>query len=215
MIKQSITFEDFDGNEVTEDHYFHLTKGELIEMELAQEGGMADMLTKITQSGDSRQIIKAFKDIISAAYGKRDPANPQKFEKSPFISKAFMDSLAFDAFFSELLTDTEIGIKFVNGVVPKDLIAMAAKSSADNEKNVFNSPPDPNKLDTGKGTWPNQGTDLLADIKTSGLQNPYDEEGKLLPWAHREPTQRELGSMTQNQLREAFVRKSSDWVPSE
>jgi hypothetical protein len=130
VIKQTITYTDFDDVEQTEDHYFHLSKSELIEMELAQEGGMANMLETIVKSGDSRKIIESFRDIISKAYGQRVEGSGTKFYKSETISKQFMESLAFDAFFTELLTNAQTAITFVNGVIPKDLAETAAKAAA-------------------------------------------------------------------------------------
>ncbi len=41
MLKKTITYEDFDGNQVTEDHFFHLSKADLVEMEVSQKGGMS------------------------------------------------------------------------------------------------------------------------------------------------------------------------------
>ena len=40
MLTKKITYEDFDGNSITEEFQFNLTKSELMKMELAEEGGM-------------------------------------------------------------------------------------------------------------------------------------------------------------------------------
>lgn len=245
MIKQSIVFEDFDGKEVTEDHYFHLSKAELIEMELTEEGGMVKKLETIVKSGDAKKIIATFKEIISASYGQRDPVNATKFVKSAKISEEFMGSLAFDAFFSQLMTDPVFASSFVNGVVPKDLAAIAAaaeKKSGQIKVELPKDPrkpltdpaeikaaleagvkaeieaeiriPDPNGLDVGTGgTWP-AGGDLEAEMtKKSGLDNPFDVDGGVLPWALREPTERELMTMNMGHMHAVYRRKTSGWTP--
>lgn len=38
MLKKTISYEDFDGNQRTEDHYFNLTEAEITEMELSMNG---------------------------------------------------------------------------------------------------------------------------------------------------------------------------------
>lgn len=40
MLKKTISYTDYDGNERTEDFYFNLSKAEIIEMELGTAGGM-------------------------------------------------------------------------------------------------------------------------------------------------------------------------------
>jgi len=40
MLKKSITYSDLDGNSVTDDFYFNLSKSELVEMELSEKDGL-------------------------------------------------------------------------------------------------------------------------------------------------------------------------------
>ena len=47
MLKKTITYTDFDGNERVKDCYFNLSKGELIEMEMSSTGGFANMINAI------------------------------------------------------------------------------------------------------------------------------------------------------------------------
>ena len=75
MIKQTITYTDFDDNTVSEDHYFHLSKSEIIEMELSVDGGLAARLTRIGNDANGAEILATFKMIIAKSYGQRDPAN--------------------------------------------------------------------------------------------------------------------------------------------
>lgn len=117
MIKETVTYEDFDGNLVTEDLYFNFTKTDLIKWGLSDEG-IRERLAEIVSAKDNKQIFSAFEDIVLKAYGIKDG---DKHRKSEEISKDFKDSLAFDAFMSKMLfsEDQTIAEKFINGVIPK------------------------------------------------------------------------------------------------
>ena len=61
MIKKTITYTDYDGNERTEDFYFNLTKAEVMEMEMMTDGGLEKTINKIIQTTDTKRIIELFK----------------------------------------------------------------------------------------------------------------------------------------------------------
>lgn len=115
MIKKTVTYEDFDGNQVTEDLYFNFTKTDLIKMDL-QFDGMEDKLKKIVAAGNNKEIYDTFEEIVLKSYGIKDGL---KFRKSEEITRDFKDSLAFDALMMDLLT-TQTNIEdFIKGVIPK------------------------------------------------------------------------------------------------
>jgi hypothetical protein len=121
MIKQTITFDDLDGNKVTEDFYFHFSKIELAEMSMSIPGGMKSYLEQIVNAQEGGQIIAAFRDIIAKSVGRRGADNRQ-FEKSTAISDAFMQSNAFEEFFFSLISDEGKAAEFVNGLMPASLM---------------------------------------------------------------------------------------------
>ena len=47
MLKKTISYTDYDGNQRTEDFYFNLSKAEITEMELSMEGGMRAYIKRI------------------------------------------------------------------------------------------------------------------------------------------------------------------------
>ena len=207
MIKKDITFEDFDGNSVTETHYFHLTKQELLNLEMNEDGGLGTKLEAVIKSGNGAEIIRTFRWIVGEAYGQRDPANPVKFFKSKKLTEDFLESLAFDQMFSELMSNEMACAEFINGIVPKDLASTPEMIKAMADAGL---PAPPQSLETIK-----PGIDAEAD-KLSGLANPRNAKGELLPWAFRHPTDRELTLMEQPQLLDAMRRKSSStWKPPE
>ena len=124
MLKKTITYNDYNGNERTEDFYFNLTKAEIMEMELGTTGGLAEMLTRIVAAQDAPAIIKMFKDIVLKAYGEKS-ADGKRFVKvndaGVPLSIAFSQTEAYSQLFMELATDAEAAANFVNGIVPKDL----------------------------------------------------------------------------------------------
>lgn len=117
MLKETITYVDYNGVERTEDHYFNLTKAEIMEMELSTTGGLSEMITRIVAAKDAPAIIKIFKDLILKAYGIKSP-DGKRFIKSPEISEEFAQTEAYSILFMRLATDADAAAKFVNGIVP-------------------------------------------------------------------------------------------------
>ena len=117
MLKKTFTYTDYNGVERTEDHYFNLSKAELMEMELSTTGGLAEMINKIVAAQDAPQIVKLFKDLVLKAYGQKS-ADGRRFIKSKELSDEFAQTEAYSQLFMELATDADAASKFVNGIVP-------------------------------------------------------------------------------------------------
>lgn len=126
MIKKTITYNDYNGIERTEDFYFNLSKAEVMEMEMSTSGGLAEMITRIVAAQDQPAIIKIFKDLILKAYGEKSP-DGKRFIKSEELSTAFAQTEAYSQLFMELATDADSASAFVNGIVPADMAKQAAK----------------------------------------------------------------------------------------
>ena len=121
MLKKEITYKDYNGTERTESFYFNLSQAELMEMEMSTSGGYAEMVQAIVAAQDSPSIIKIFKDLILKAYGEK------RFIKSNELSTAFSQTEAYSNLFMELATDADKAAEFVNGIIPADVAAEAAK----------------------------------------------------------------------------------------
>jgi len=117
MLKKTIAYTDFDGNERSETFYFNLTQAEIAEMELSTKGGLATKINTIIEAQDNETIIKMFKDIIGKAYGEKS-ADGKFFVKNDQIRDAFMSTLAYSNLFMELATSPEAAAAFINGIVP-------------------------------------------------------------------------------------------------
>ncbi len=128
MLKKTITYEDFNGDTVSEDFFFHLSKAELVELELSHDGGLAESLKRIVEAEDGKAIIAEFKNIILSSYGTRS-ADGRRFMKSQTIRDEFESTEAYSSLFMELVTDADAAIEFVNGIIPKDMAEEAARIS--------------------------------------------------------------------------------------
>ena len=73
MLKKTMTTVDFGGTERTEDYYFNLTRAEIMEMELTTEGGLVQMINRITAAQSQLELAKLFKQIICKSYGVLSP----------------------------------------------------------------------------------------------------------------------------------------------
>ena len=118
MFKKTVTYNDFDGNERTEDFYFHLKKSELMEMQLSISGGWTNLLQNIIQEKDSVRLVEFFKDIIAKTYGKKS-LDGRRFSKTPEILAEFQETEAYSKLFMELAFDSDAAAEFVENVIPK------------------------------------------------------------------------------------------------
>ena len=119
MLKKTITYTDYEGNERKEDFYFNLTKAEILEMELSTTGGLDRLVGKIIAEQDNKKIMEIFKDIILKSYGEKS-LDGKRFIKNSEITEAFTQTEAYSELFVELATDANKAAEFINGVVPGD-----------------------------------------------------------------------------------------------
>jgi hypothetical protein len=149
LLKRSITYENpFTNQEVTEEHWFHLSKAMLIQLQmetlnepeiLSAEGerldGFRAMLQRIATSRDGVAILQVVKDMIGRSYGKRDG---DKFLRNSEILAEFEATEAYSQLIFDLCTDAEALADFMNGIMPRNIeqeaIKIAARTAALQEK---------------------------------------------------------------------------------
>lgn len=133
MLKKTIKFTDYNGVDREEDFYFNLSKAEILEMELGTVGGLTEMIQRIVATNDTPSIVKIFKDLILKAYGEKS-ADGKRFLKvndaGVPLSIAFSQTEAYSILFMELATDADAAAKFVNGIVPPDMVTDEAQAQA-------------------------------------------------------------------------------------
>lgn len=127
MLKKEIQFQDLDGNTITETFYFHISKAELAEMELGEEGGMKARMERIIATKDMREVIESIKNVIALSVGHRSD-DGKRFIKSREIADEFMQTDAYSNLFMELITNETAAAEFVRGIMPADLVQKADES---------------------------------------------------------------------------------------
>lgn len=126
MTKKTITYNDYNGVERTEDFYFNLSEAEVMEMELGVTGGMAEMIQRIVQAQDGPTIMQTFKDVVLRSYGVKSP-DGKRFIKNDTLREEFSQTEAYSQLFMKLATDSKEAADFVNGIMPEKV--ETAKSS--------------------------------------------------------------------------------------
>lgn len=126
MIKKTINYETFDGDDVTEDFYFNLSEGELVEMELSGKGNsLRDHVERILKAEHGEEIIQVAKQFILMSYGEKTP-DGRGFRKSKEIFESFAGTNAYSKLVLELYSDQEKLQEFFNGIA-----GASAKKAAD------------------------------------------------------------------------------------
>lgn len=133
MLTKKITYEDFDGNRITEECQFHLTKSELMKMELSEEGGMYATLEKMVQENNTPKLVSYFDNFIKASYGKRSE-DGKRFIKTKEATEEFVQGLAYDELVVELLSNPDDAVAFFQGIIPKELSSQIDNNAIEEAK---------------------------------------------------------------------------------
>jgi len=206
MIKQTVTYKDFNEEEHTEDLYFHLSKSELVELELGMDGGLGSYLQTLVKSGQTSEILATFKKIIADSYGERS-LDGKRFVKDEEKTKAFLGSPAYDAMFMRLVTSEEAVTEFILGVVPKDLIEQAGgpeKLLSGATVNTIPIPETPFPIIDEKNIRPMADEELLERMKVPAAFRRQPAE-KVPPGTITLPA--ELQNLTREELLAAYDRQ--------
>lgn len=133
MYRTDVTYENFDGEQVTETCYFNLTKAEMLQLQLQYPEGYQVYLQRLVDDNNRKAMIDEFKHILSMSYGERS-ADGRKFVKSEEISNAFMASEAYSELFLKLISEEGYAEKFMSAVMPKDIVAQLPSNALPSSK---------------------------------------------------------------------------------
>lgn len=130
MVKKTITFTDFNGNEVTKDFYFNLTKMEFSELDENIPGGLNNLLDKLLTEKDKNLTVRLLSILLLAAYGEK--TDDGRFVKEDAhgrrLSAFFKVSEAWDVLFMNLVKNERELSEFLVGIIPKDMQDDARKA---------------------------------------------------------------------------------------
>ena len=124
MYKKTITYKDYDGKERTEEHYFNLDEGELMEMYMSVPGGYPAMLQRVVNEQSEPELFKIFKEIVVKSYGEKTGDGKYFLKEDddgrPLVRK-FLQSKAYSALMMEFMTKTQSFTDFANQIIPADM----------------------------------------------------------------------------------------------
>jgi len=131
VLKKVIKYEDWNGEMREETFYFHLSKSELTKMEMSEVGGLEQKINRLVETRNGAEIVGLFEEVITLSYGEKSP-DGRRFEKSEELSRAFMQTPAYDELFMEIAMDANKAAAFFNGILPQDLSQSAAAPATPN-----------------------------------------------------------------------------------
>lgn len=119
MIKETITYTDYNGVERTEDFYFHLNERDITKMASSNKG-LDKLLQEAVDSEDPEKILDLFETLVLKSYGEKSE-DGRSFIKDDKKSEEFLNTAAYNELFIRFLTDNDEAIRFVNGIVPSNI----------------------------------------------------------------------------------------------
>lgn len=120
MLKKTVTYIDYDGNERTEDFHFNISKAELIKLNSTTPGGFENLIRQITKSPNPEKLFEVFAYIVELSYGEKSP-DGRRFIKTEEAKNNFMQTQAYSDIFTELATNEEAALAFIKAVLPPDM----------------------------------------------------------------------------------------------
>ena len=120
MISKTISYVDLNGNNQTEEHFFHLSKVEISRMQVKMDGKYIDYLKDLVAGRHIEALFDVFYNLILDAHGEKSD-DGKRFVKTPEKRAEFEQSVAFSEFFTEMIGDMDKMAVFTKGVVPADL----------------------------------------------------------------------------------------------
>lgn len=176
MIKKTIAYKDFDGNQRQEILYFNFTKAELLELEISQgENGLDGLLKQVTETQNAKRVLEIFKDILKRAFGRRQENGT--FVKDPQDFENFTHSEAYSELFLWMLENPEDAATFIRGMMPEALqeektsaqIREASAAQMQGYKQptapTFEKVQEPTVTHTSKNMEPSSGPKTLTDLE--------------------------------------------------
>lgn len=127
----NVKYINFFGEEVEEKLHFHLSKAELMNMELQRTPLSAKIAALNGGEASPMDAYKLLCEFVGAAYGERSE-DGKRFFKDSRAKKAFLTSPAFDALLDKLSADPKFSNGFLAGLFPDDIMGKAKKLIADN-----------------------------------------------------------------------------------
>lgn len=125
MLRKTITYKDFEGNEVKEEFCFHMMEADFIDLDFKYEefggvrGYLKDLIKDIQIKGDAapkRPMYEFLKELIYISVGKKVG---NRFDRSEAVKNDFFQTGAYSGFLMAMLNDPEGIPSFVDAITPE------------------------------------------------------------------------------------------------
>lgn len=132
MLKKTITYIDFDGNQRTEDLYFNMTRNELVKFSFGLPELTENVPDKITKKDAEELGAKMIEkmgaeglytfveNLIFKAYGIKSE-DGRRFIKSEQLSTEFTQTMAYDELLTDIFSTDEKATEFLNAIIPSEM----------------------------------------------------------------------------------------------
>ena len=135
MLKETVTYTNFDGEVVTDVVRFNLTRAELLEMEITTKDGWTNYVNRIIKAENTAEIFRVYKDLVLKGYGIMSD-DGKHFIKRPELAEEFSHSEAFSELFMKVFQDADAASRFMEQMLPPmpegaadNIVSIAAKNS--------------------------------------------------------------------------------------
>lgn len=117
MLKKTVTYIDYNGEERTETCLFNLNRAEVLDMQMTTIGGYTEKLQALIDAKNTVELYRLFKDLVLRSYGVVSE-DGKRFIKSDKLREEFEQTEAYVTIYMELATNTDKAIEFINGITP-------------------------------------------------------------------------------------------------
>lgn len=121
MIKETLTYVDYNGVERTEDFYFNLSQAEILDLEASLPGHSIEEWAKsVYQTREFDKLWYLFGDLIKKSYGVKSE-DGRRFKKSEEITKEFAETEAYSTLITKFLNEPGFATNFFNNLVSNNV----------------------------------------------------------------------------------------------
>lgn len=116
MLTKVVKYTDFNGNARSDTLYFNLSEAEIARLEFSYPNGLESYVNKLNSEERPDEILDLFEKVIQMSYGEKSE-DGRHFRKSPEKTTEFMQSVAYNSLFMELLTNADTAAQFFSGLI--------------------------------------------------------------------------------------------------
>ena len=131
MFQKAITYEDYNGVKKTKNFYFNLSKSEIAKMHIYSDCGLDQMIKKMVESGNNKEIFEYFENFVLSCYGEKS-ADGEEFIKNDAVREKFQCHPAYDVLMLEFIEGGDKAMSdFINAVLPVPMREAVSKADPD------------------------------------------------------------------------------------